>query len=72
MEKMILKSQFKSLISYYFRKVEKTGMVLINSDKGKPVLRMVPYEEDPDNLLLPLRNTVIQYIEPTEPVGFED
>ena len=69
---MISKSEFKLRASHYFREVEKTGKHLIISDHGKPVVKIVPYSEDPEEDLKSLRNTVIKYIEPTEPVSFED
>ena len=72
MGNMISKSKFKIRASYYFREVEKNGKSLIISDRGKPVVKIVPYNEDPEKTLKSLRNTVIKYIEPTEPVSFED
>jgi antitoxin (DNA-binding transcriptional repressor) of toxin-antitoxin stability system len=45
---------------------------LIICDRGKPVLKIVPYAEDPEEALKALRNTVINYTDPTEPVGLED
>ena len=72
MENMISKSQFKPRALHYFREIEKTGKELIISDHGKPVLKIVPYVEDPEEALKSLRNTVIKYNEPTEPVGLED
>jgi prevent-host-death family protein len=72
MEKMISKSKFKPRALHYFREVEKTGRELIICDRGKPVLKIVPYAEDPEEALKALRNTVINYTDPTEPVGLED
>ena len=72
MEKMISKSQFKPRALQYFREVEKTGKELIISDRGKPVLKIVPYTENPEETLKFLRNTVIKFEDPTEPVGLED
>ena len=72
MEEMISKSQFKPRALYYFREVEKTGRELIISDRGKPVLKIVPYTQDPEEALKTLRNTVVKYEDPTEPVGLED
>ena len=72
MENMISKSQFKPRALHYFREIEKTGKELIISDHGKPVLKIVPYIEDPEEALKSLRNTVIKYDDPTEPVGLED
>ena len=73
MEEMISKSQFKPRALQYFREIEKTGKELIISDRGKPVLKIVPYtEENPAEALKALRGTVIKYDDPTEPVGLED
>lgn len=72
MEEMISKSQFKPRALEYFRMVEKTGKELIISDRGKPVLKIVPYTENPEEALKTLRDTVIKYDDPTEPVGLED
>ena len=72
MEKMISKSQFKPRALQYFREVEKTGRELIISDRGKPVLKIVPFTENPEDALKSLRNTVVKYENPTEPVGLSD
>ncbi len=72
MEHIISKSQFKPRALQYFREIEKTGKTLVISDRGKPVLKIVPYVEDPEEALKALRNTVIKYEDPTEPVGLED
>lgn len=72
MEKMISKSQFKPHALKYFREVEKTGQEIIISDRGKPVLKIIPYTENPEEALKALRDTVIKYDDPTEPVGLED
>lgn len=72
MEQMISKSKFKPRALHYFREIEKTGKELVISDHGKPVLKIVPYVEDPEEALKGLRDTVIKYENPTEPVGLED
>jgi len=72
MEQMISKSKFKPRALHYFREIEKTGKELIICNRGKPVLKIVPYAEDPAEVLKALRNTVIKYEDPTEPVGLED
>ena len=72
MEQMISKSKFKPRALHYFREIERTGRELIICDHGKPVLKIVPYAEDPAEALKALRNTVIKYEDPTEPVGLED
>ncbi len=72
MEEIISKSQFKPRALQYFREIEKTGKTLVISDRGKPVLKIVPYVENPEEALKVLRDTVIKYEDPTEPVGLED
>ncbi|MBN2374537.1 type II toxin-antitoxin system prevent-host-death family antitoxin [bacterium] len=73
MSNIISKSKLKPCLLEYFRKVEKTGKELIITDHGKPVLKIVPYSQDPsDDALKLLRNSVIRYDDPTEPVGIED
>ena len=72
METMISKSKFKPRALQYFREIEKTGKELIICDRGKPVLKIVPYTENPAEALMALRDTVLKYEDPTEPVGVED
>jgi len=70
--KSVSKSRFKSRALYYFREVEKSRRPIIITDRGKPVLRVIPYSENPEEMLKELRHTVIRYESPTEPVGLED
>ena len=69
---MISKSKFKARALEYFREVERTGRPLIVTDHGRPVLKIVPYREDPAAALLELRESVVRYDAPTEPVAAED
>lgn len=68
----ISKSKIKPKILEYFRQVEQTGQEIIVTNHGKPVLKIVPYEKDPEKILEFLRNSVIRYDDPLEPVGVED
>jgi prevent-host-death family protein len=72
MEEFISKSKFKPNALKYFREVQQKGKTLIITDRGKPVLKVVPYFEDPSEALKALRNTVIKYEDPTAPVGLND
>jgi prevent-host-death family protein len=72
MENQVAKSKFKPHALQYFREVERTGKALIITDRGKPVLKIVPYSEKPSEALRMLRNSVIKYENPTEPVGLND
>ena len=72
METQVAKSKFKPRALQYFREVERTGKALIITDRGKPVLKISPYSEKPSDALRILRNSVINYDNPTDPVGLND
>lgn len=72
MKNTVSKSQFKPRALEYFRQVERTGKPLIITDHGSPVLKVVPYSQDPNEVLKSLRGSVVEYSEPTEPVGLKD
>ena len=69
MKRIVSKSQFKPRALEYFREIEQTGRELIIADRGKPVLKIVPYSEDLEAWLKPLRGSVRRYKAPTEPVA---
>lgn len=72
MANTVSKSRLKARALEYFREVERTGEELIITDRGKPVLKLIPYREHPTEALRALRDTVVRYEDPTEPVGEED
>ena len=72
MNNAVSKSQFKPKALEFFREIEKSGKSLIITDRGKPVLKIVPYSEDPAESLRLLRNSVVKYQDPLEPVGLDD
>ena len=72
MDNLVSKSQFKPRALQYFREVERTGKGLIITDHGKPVLKILPYSKKPAEALKVLRNSVIKYENPTEPVAVDD
>ena len=72
MKGTVSKSKFKARALEYFRAVERTGKPLIVTDHGKPVLRIVPYREDPEAAFRELKESVVRYDAPTEPVGVDD
>ena len=69
MARRVSKSQFKPRALTFFREVEQTGKEIIITDRGKPVLKLVPYTENPDAWLHELRDTVTSYKNPTEPLS---
>ena len=72
MPQRVSKCRLKARALEYFREVERTGNELIVTDRGKPVLKIVPYRADPDRALLELRESVVRDESPLEPVGIED
>ena len=72
MEQVVSKSQFKPRALHYFREVQEKGVELIITDHGRPVVKIVPYSKNHEDTLKGLRNTVLKYEDPTEPVGLEE
>lgn len=72
MTQAISKSRFKPHSLEYFRRIEKTGEALVITDHGKPVLKIIPFREDRDDWFKGLRNTVLRYDDPFEPVDSAD
>ena len=72
MERIVSKSQFKPRSLEYFRLIEESGETMIITDRGKPVLKVMPYTANTDNSLKVLRNSVLKYDDPTQPVAQED
>jgi len=68
----VSKSRFKARALAYFRQVEQTGRDLVITDRGVPVLKLVPYRADPRAARRVLRDTVVRYEAPMEPVGEGD
>ena len=72
MEHKVSKSKFKPQALKYFRHLEESGEPLIITDRGKPVLKVLPYSQQPLKGLEPLRNSVVKYENPFESVGLDD
>ena len=68
----VSKSQFKARALEYFRTVESSRKPVVITDRGKPVLKVVPFTEDPEELLEGLRGSLIKYKDPTKPAGERD
>ena len=69
---VVSKSKFKPHALEYFRQVEETGEGIVITSRGQPVLKVVPYLENPMEALEALRNTVIKYDKPCEPVAVKE
>jgi prevent-host-death family protein len=72
MEELISKSKFKPNALKYFREVQEKGKSFIITDRGEPVIKIIPYSQDPAEALKELRNTVIKYESPTDSVGLDE
>lgn len=72
MASTVSKSRFKAHALELFRQVERTGKPIIITDRGTPVLTLAPYRQEPDAALRLLRESVVTYEAPTEPVGDDD
>lgn len=68
----VSKSRFKAQALELFRQVERTGKPITITDRGKPVLRLVPYRADPEAAVRMLRETVVKYRAPTKPVADDE
>jgi antitoxin (DNA-binding transcriptional repressor) of toxin-antitoxin stability system len=72
MERIVSKSQFKPRALESVRLIEESGETMIITDRGKPVLKVMPYTDNSEDQLKILRNSVLQYDDPTQPVALED
>jgi len=72
MPQLISKSQFKPQVLEYLRLVEKTKKPLIITHAGKPVIKVEPYSEKPEDILQTLQGSVIEFKDPTEPIANKD
>jgi len=70
----VSKSRFKAKTLEYFRKIEQNGQAVIVTDHGKPVLKIVPFDaqEKTQAVLHELRNSVLRFDDPLEPVALDD
>lgn len=72
MEHRVSKSKFKPRALEFFRQVEESGEELVVTDKGRPVVKIVPYRASKAGPATTLRGSVRRYVRPLEPVGAED
>ncbi|MGH7884434.1 MAG: type II toxin-antitoxin system Phd/YefM family antitoxin [Thermodesulfobacteriota bacterium] len=71
MKNKVSKSKFKAHALEYFREIEKSKEELVITDRGKPVLKIVPFHEDMKSMLNDLKGTVLKYDKPAEPINVE-
>ena len=69
MASTISKSALKPNLLEILRRIEKTGKELVITDHGRPVLKIIPFtQSDSVADLGELRNSVLKYEDPLEPV----
>lgn len=66
MQQVVSKSQFKAQMLSYLRDIEKKKSAIVITHDGKPVAKVIPYQEK--SLRDSLRGTVVSYEDPTKPV----
>ncbi len=64
----VSKSQFKPRAFEYFRLVQEQRETIVITERGTPVLKIVPFGEEDDPDLAALRGTLVKYEQPLEPV----
>lgn len=65
--KTLSKSRFKAKALEHLREVERSGTSLVITDRGIPVVKVVPYREEPGAALRSLRGSVRKYVDPLGP-----
>lgn len=70
-QQIVSKSQLKSQLLEYLRKLEKDKVPLIVTHEGKPVAKIIAYREDDEEILKRLRGSVTYYGDITEPLDVE-
>lgn len=68
--KTLSKSRFKAKALEHLREVERSGSELVITDHGRPVVKVIPYREDPTAALRSLRGSVRKYVDPLRPAVF--
>jgi antitoxin (DNA-binding transcriptional repressor) of toxin-antitoxin stability system len=72
METEVSKSQFKAKALEILRRVEATGEPVLVTDHGKPTIEVRRHRSLERAPLDLLRGSVVDYLDPTEPVGEQD
>jgi antitoxin (DNA-binding transcriptional repressor) of toxin-antitoxin stability system len=72
METEVSKSQFKAKALEILRRVEATGEPVLVTDHGKPTIEVRRHRSLERSPLDLLRGSVVDYLDPTEPVGEQD
>lgn len=64
----VTKSQFKARALELFRKIEKSGSIVVVTDHGRPIVEVRRCRRNQRSPLEVLRNSVADFKRPTEPI----
>jgi len=64
----ISKSKLKSRVLEILREVQTSRKEVIVTDRGRPVVKILPFTDTPNEILKNLKGSVLEYTHPTEPV----
>jgi len=67
-ETVVSKSKLKPRVLEYLREVERSHREIVITDRGRPVAKIVPYTGGEGDPLAALRDSVLRYDGPTEPL----
>lgn len=68
----LTKTTFKAHALEHLRNVQATKRPLVILDRGKPVLKVVPYAANMEEELTKFRGLLLRFDNPTAPIGVED
>jgi len=71
-QERVTKSEFKAKALEYFRDVEKSGRTIVVTDRGQPTVEIRRFRSDERSPLDKLKGSVVELIDPTEPVAVDD
>ena len=72
MTRSLSKAKLKPQLLKVMREVQARHEEIIITDRGRPVLKLSPYRDDPNKALAWFRGKVRKYVDPTQPVGVDD
>ena len=64
----ISKSKLKPKVLEILREVEESRKEVIVTDRGRPVVKILPFVDKPNEILKNLKGSVLEYTNPTEPI----
>lgn len=70
--KQMSKTDFKARALEVFREIEGTGEPVVITDRGRPTLEIRKLKQHGDSPLLVLKDSVVKYEAPTDPIADDD